>query len=242
EPSMLRDLRITTAKVEERTGGDSTSILGELRVDENAYGEVGAAIPGRIARFEVPLGGNVRKGQILATLVSPEIGKAKADLITAESHVHLASLVLERKRRLRADRIVSERDLQEAEANLTSADAEVRTSRAVLQSLGLTATDIGAQDSTEYKLRSPIAGTVLERSGMNGQMVEPSHPLFGIADLRVLWLTVHAFERDALRIRRGAVAKIVFPALPGQSFSGKVTQIGEQVDLDSRTVPVRIEV
>jgi len=242
EPSMLRDLRITTAKVEERTGGDSTSILGELRVDENAYGEVGAAIPSRIARFEVPLGGNVRKGQILATLVSPEIGKAKADLITAESHVHLASLVLERKRRLRADRIVSERDLQEAEANLTSADAEVRSSRAVLQSLGLTATDIGAQDSTEYKLRSPIAGTVLERSGMNGQMVEPSQPLFRIADLRVLWLTVHAFERDALRIRRGAVAKIVFPALPGQSFSGKVTQIGEQVDLDSRTVPVRIEV
>ena len=61
EPSMLRDLRVTTAKVEERTGGDSTTILGELRVNESAYAEVGAPIPSRIVRFEVAPGGTVRK-------------------------------------------------------------------------------------------------------------------------------------------------------------------------------------
>ena len=91
-------------------------------------------------------------------------------------------------------------------------------------------------------LRSPVAGVVIERAGMQGQMAEPSQPLFRIGDLRVLWLTVHAFERDAVRIRRGAKAKIVFAALPGQTFTGKVALVGEQVDLDSRTVPVRIEV
>ena len=104
---MLRDLRITTAKVEERTGGDSTTILGELRVNENAYAEVGAPIPSRIVRFEVATGGNVRAGQTLAILQSPEIGKAKADMITAQSHVDLARQVLERKRRLGAEHIVS---------------------------------------------------------------------------------------------------------------------------------------
>jgi cobalt-zinc-cadmium efflux system membrane fusion protein len=242
EPSMLRDLRITTAKVEERTGRDSASILGELRVNENAYAEVGAPIPSRIVRFEVAPGGSVRAGQALAILQSPEIGKAKADMITAQSHVDLARHVLERKRRLRAERIVAERDVQEAEASVASAEAELRSARAVLQSLGLASTDTGEPDSPQYTLRSPLVGMIIERAGMQGQMAEPSQPLFRIADLAVLWLTVHAFERDAVRIRPGAKAKIVFAALPGQTLVGRVTLVGKQVDLDSRTVPVRIEV
>jgi cobalt-zinc-cadmium efflux system membrane fusion protein len=239
---MLRDLRITTAKVEERTGGESTTILGELRVNENAYAEVGAPIPSRIVRFEVAVGGNVRAGQTLAILQSPEIGRAKAEMITAQSRVDLARQVLERKRRLGTERIVSQREIQEAEASVASAEAEVRSSRATLQSLGLGSTDVGTLDSPQYILRSPLGGVVIERTGMQGQMAEPSQPLFRIGDLRALWLTVHAFERDAVRIRPGAKAKIVFAALPGQTFTGKVALIGEQVDLDSRTVPVRIEV
>ena len=242
EPSMLRDLRVTTAKVEERTGGDSTTILGELRVNESAYAEVGAPIPSRIVRFEAAPGGTVRAGQTLAILQSPEIGKAKADMITAQSHVDLARQVLERKRRLGAERIVSQREIQEAESGLASAEAELRSARASLQSLGLGSTDDGTLDSPQYMLRSPVGGVVIERAGMQGQMAEPSQPLFRVGDLRVLWLTVHAFERDAVRIHPGAKAKIVFAALPGQTFTGKVALVGEQVDLDSRTVPVRIEV
>ena len=242
EPSMLRDLHITTAKVEERTGEDDTTILGELQVNENAYAEVGAPIPSRIVRFEVAPGGNVRAGQTLAILQSPEIGKAKADMITAQSHVDLARQVLERKRRLGAERIVSQREIQEAEAGLASAEAELRSAGATLQSLGLGSIDAGTLDSPQYMLRSPVGGVVIERAGMQGQMAEPSQPLFRIGDLRVLWLTVHAFERDAVRIRSGAKAKIVFAALPGQTFTGRVALVGEQVDLNSRTVPVRIEV
>jgi cobalt-zinc-cadmium efflux system membrane fusion protein len=156
EPSMLRDLRITTAKVEERTGGDSTTILGELRVNENTYAEVGAPIPSRIVRFEVATGGNVRAGQTLAILQSPEIGKAKAGMITAQSHVDLARQVLERKRRLGEERIVSQREIQEAEASVASAEAELRSARAALQSLGLASTDAGTLDSPQYRLRSPV--------------------------------------------------------------------------------------
>jgi cobalt-zinc-cadmium efflux system membrane fusion protein len=163
-------------------------------------------------------------------------------MITAQSHVDLARQVLERKRRLGAERIVSQREIQEAEASVASAEAELRSAHAALQSLGLASTDAGTLDSPQYMLRSPVAGVVIERAGMQGQMADPSQPLFRIADLRLLWLTVHAFERDAVRIRPGAKAKIVFAALPGQTFTGKVTLVGEQVDLDSRTVPVRIEV
>jgi cobalt-zinc-cadmium efflux system membrane fusion protein len=55
-------------------------------------------------------------------------------------------------------------------------------------------------------------------------------------------LTVHAFERDAVRIRQGVEARLAFPALPGQDFDGKVTVVGRHVERESRTVPVRIDV
>jgi cobalt-zinc-cadmium efflux system membrane fusion protein len=67
-------------------------------------------------------------------------------------------------------------------------------------------------------------------------------PAFRVGNLATLWVTVHAFERDAVRIRQGVAARLSFPALPGQDFDGTVTMVGRQVERESRTVPVRIGV
>jgi cobalt-zinc-cadmium efflux system membrane fusion protein len=53
EPTMLRDLRITTTLVEQRSGGESAAVLGELHPNENAYAEVGAPILSRIVNVNV---------------------------------------------------------------------------------------------------------------------------------------------------------------------------------------------
>jgi cobalt-zinc-cadmium efflux system membrane fusion protein len=73
-------------------------------------------------------------------------------------------------------------------------------------------------------------------------LLDPASPAFRIGNLATLWLTVHAFERDAVRIERGVVAGVSFPALPGQDFTGTVASVGRQVESESRTVPVRIDV
>jgi cobalt-zinc-cadmium efflux system membrane fusion protein len=57
-----------------------------------------------------------------------------------------------------------------------------------------------------------------------------------------LWLTVHAFERDAVRIKQGAGARLSFAALPGQDLRGNVSMVGRNVERESRTVPIRIDV
>jgi cobalt-zinc-cadmium efflux system membrane fusion protein len=82
---------------------------------------------------------------------------------------------------------------------------------------------------------------VIDRDVSRGQMVEPAHVLFRIADLARLWLTVHAFERDAVRIAPNATARVSLAALPGRSFTGTVVLVGRRVDPDSRTVAVRVE-
>jgi cobalt-zinc-cadmium efflux system membrane fusion protein len=244
DKSMLRDLRITTGKVEERAGVETAALQGELRLNENAYAEIGAPIASRVITVNVTAGQMVHTGQILAMLQSPEVGKARSEVLSAEAHLELAKRTLERKRRLGKERIVSEREIQEAEANATSAEAELRAAQASMGALGVKAADSDAPgyDSSRFALHSPLTGTVIERSAVNGQLADPAQPLLRIGDLSRLWLTVHAFERDAVRIKTGTQARVSFTALPGQTFQGKVTLVGKQVESDSRTVPVRIEI
>jgi membrane fusion protein, heavy metal efflux system len=243
EPTMLRDLRITTAVVEQRSGGESTAILGELRPNENAYAEVGAPISSRVVSINVAPGQAVKAGQLLAVLQSSEVGKARSETITAQARLELANKILERKRRLGAERIVAQREIQEAEASVEAADAEMRATKTTLRSLGLSGNDAEhLSDSPNYSLRSPISGTVIERDAVQGQLADPSKPLFRVGNLAHLWLTVHAFERDAVRVKTGGTARVTFTALPGRTFQGKVTVVGREVESNSRTVPVRIEI
>ncbi|MEA2489760.1 MAG: rane fusion protein heavy metal efflux system [Acidobacteriota bacterium] len=238
EETMLRDLRLTTAKVEERAGGEGVNVVGELQADQGRYAEVGPSVTARVVRLLAVPGQNVRAGQVLAEAQSVELGRARADHDAAEARVTLARSALERKRAL-ADRIVPRREVQEAEADLAAAQAELRAASATLQALGASATRGG--DASRLPLVSPIAGTVIERNIALGQMIDPEHVAFRIGDLGSLWLIAHVFERDAVRVAAGAPARITLAAYPGQAFTGRVTYIGRQVDPQSRTIPVRVE-
>lgn len=243
EPTMLRDLRLTTTTVEQRSSGESAAVLGELHPNENAYAEVGAPISSRIVSVSVAPGQSVGVGQLLAILQSSEVGKARSDAISAQARLELAKKTLVRKQRLGAERIVAQREIQEAEANVESATAELRAAKTNLHALGLSGPDTERlSDSPNFSLLSPISGTVIDREAVQGQLADPSKPLFRVGNLSRLWLTVHAFERDAVRVRTGSTARVAFAALPGQTFNGKVIVVGRQVEPDSRTVPVRIDV
>jgi cobalt-zinc-cadmium efflux system membrane fusion protein len=238
EETMLRDLRLTTTKVEQRPGGESVSVVGELQADQSRYAEVGAPVTARVVRILAVPGQTVRAGQVLAEAQSADLGRARAEHDAAEARVALARSALERKRAL-ADRIVPRREVQEAEADLAAALAELRAASATLQALGAVATRGG--DASRLPLVAPIGGTVIERNIALGQMIDPAHVAFRIGDLGSLWLVAHVFERDAVRVAVGATARITLAAFPGQAFSGRVTYIGREVEAASRTIPVRVE-
>jgi len=244
DEGVLRDLRITTRPVESRTGGDLATLLGELAVDQGAYAEVGTPVAARVTRLLVNAGDTVRAGQTLAELTSPELGRERAAYLSASARLALAEDVLERKRSLAAEKIVPLREVQEAESAAGEARAALRASRAAIAAFGIEppVDDGDGATSSAFVLRSPVGGAVIERAAVIGQMLDPAAPAFRIGNLATLWLTVHAFERDAVRIQQGVAARVSFPALPGQDFDGIVTMVGHHVDRESRTVPVRIDV
>jgi membrane fusion protein, heavy metal efflux system len=238
EPSMLRDLRITTAVVERRPGTESAPVVGELRVAENAYAEVASPMSARAVGVAATAGQHVKRGQVLAELQSAELGKARGEHREAVARLDLARKALERKRGLAAERIAPVREVQEAEADLRSAEARLAAAAASLQAMGASP----GGDGGGLRLTAPLSGTVIERNLAQGQVTESGQTLFRIGDLSRLWLVAHAPERDAMRVPHGSMARVVVPALPGQTMGARVMLVGSQVETGSRTIPVRLEV
>ena len=236
----VRDLRISTALVAERSGAEEVSVLGEIAADQSRYAEIAPPTSGQVIRVLVELNAAVRAGATLAQLRSSDLGRARADLLSAEARRDLARQTLDRKRSLAAERIVAAREVQEAEATYKAAEAEVRAAVAGLRALGI-AEDDTAGDSSLFFVRSPIAGRVIDRHAVLGQFAETNTPLFIVADLSRVWLIAQVFERDAVNLQAGSTAHVTMAALPGQEFDGRVTQIGRQVDPGSRTMAVRVE-
>jgi cobalt-zinc-cadmium efflux system membrane fusion protein len=242
DEGMLRDLRITTSGVESRPGGERVVLLGALAVDQSAYAEVGTPVAARVTQLRVNAGDTVGRGQVLADLTSPELARQRAEYLSAQARLTLAEAALERKRGLAAEKIAPLREVQEAESTVGEARAALRASRAAIAAFGVEppASEHDDATSSNFALVSPVGGSVIERSAVLGQMLDPASPAFRIGNLATLWLTVHAFERDAVRIEQGVAARVSFPALPGQDFTGTIATVGRQVESESRTVPVRI--
>ncbi|MEQ1910964.1 MAG: efflux RND transporter periplasmic adaptor subunit, partial [Vicinamibacterales bacterium] len=184
---MLRDLRVTTSVVEEHRGAEPASMLGELSVNQNAYAEVGASLQGRVVALHATLGQRVAVGAPLATLESGELARARSDAATAQARVELSQRALERKRRLNAERIAPMREVQEAENEAAAAEQQRRSARATLQALGASEATSDGNLAT-LSVTAPIAGTVIDRTVLLGQVTDPSTPLFKIANLSTLWL------------------------------------------------------
>lgn len=239
DADVLRDLKLTTFPAELRPEGEGITAPGELKVNEQAYAEVGAPIPGRIIHLLAAPGQNVLRGRPLAVLQSVELGKARALQAAAQARAELARTTVERKRGLAAERIVSRGELQRAEADLAEAEANLAAAGAAVSALGVGAWP-GGSNLSGFTLLSPLSGTVLERPAVEGQQADPSRPLFRIANLSQLWLVAQAPERDAGRVREGSPAEVTLAALPGQKLQGTVSWVGREVDAHSRTVAVRI--
>ncbi len=235
-PDMMRDLRVTTGKAQARAAGETVSALGELHVNEDAYAEVAAPVSARVTKVLAKPGDEVKAGQVLVELNSPELGQGRAEVEAARARLELTRKNTERKRGLAAERLIPERELIEAESAQSEADAAYKVAASSLRKFG------GAAGDNALAIKAPLAGTVIERTVVVGQLADPSKTLFRVGDLSTLWLIAHVFERDAVRVQTGATGTASFAALPGKSTPAQIKWIGREVDKSSRTIEIRLDV
>ena len=165
----------------------------------------------------VTTGSHVVKGQPLMDVYSPSVSSAAAEyLTTITSKTTSGDLIFGRGARQRL-------------VNLDVPDgaiAAIEKSRTV---------------PTSIEWTSPRDGIVLERSAIEGMRVQPGGVLFRIADHSLVWALIDVAERDLGAIAKGEPATVRARSFPGREFSGKVEVIYPEINRETRTARVRVE-
>lgn len=213
----------------------SADLNARVALDEAHTSRVGAPVAGRVTQLVADLGQAVQAGQALAYLDAPDLGQARADVLTAQAQQNLKSKEMQRSHMLFAGDAISRREVEAAEADAAAASAEMERARLRLRNLG------GGRGDT-LALTSSVGGYVIDRQINPGQQVAAGQsPLFTVSDPRHLWINIDVPEDSVGRVRMGERIEFDVPAYPGRRFSGKITQIGLAVDPSTRRVQVRAE-
>jgi cobalt-zinc-cadmium efflux system membrane fusion protein len=242
-PEAMERAGIRVEAVRAVTSGQVLMAPAELQPNADRIARVGPRVAGRIARVIVPLGANVRAGQPLATIRSPQAAEAAAALDSARAAENLARRSLTRERELFERKVSAQREVFEAEAAFATAEAAVRAAEARLATMGFSAPRGDTQRGDPVvTVTSPIEGTVIERTAASDAPVGPDSVLFTIVDLSSLWLTVRVPETSASAIHRGQNVSVVVGAMPDRPVEGRVDYIAPVVAAETRTVDVRVQV
>ncbi|WP_150428966.1 efflux RND transporter periplasmic adaptor subunit [Dechloromonas sp. CZR5] len=235
EPDKATFLKLATV---EKDKGGLLRLPGRLVWNEEKTVRVFPQVGGRVQSIAVDIGNPVKIGQTLAILSSPDYGQALADARKARADAQVAAQALERNRVLREAGVVAEKDWQQAEATAIAAKAEAeRASRRVA--------GLGGEGDGTYALRSPLAGTVVERNLNPGQEFRPDQsgsPLFVVTDPGSLWIQVDAGEADLSKLKKGEPLLIESKQYPGERFKGVIRHVADFVDPNTRTIKIRGEV
>jgi cobalt-zinc-cadmium efflux system membrane fusion protein len=224
---------VQTAKPEESLLAEGVECYAEFGFNLNKFARIAAPVSGVIHDVTVDLGSKVSAQQSVAKIWSAQIAEAVAK--AALSHQ-----TLERERKLRAQQVTPEKDLQEAEAAHRAVCHGLRT-------FGFTEAQIDElsdkpQEAVMLDAGAPFAGEITGRTAVRGALVEVGAPLFTIADRSLMWADLAVPETALPRLKEGQQVEIAVDALPDRMFTGKLTWISAELDETTRMVRARAEV
>ncbi len=219
---------------------------GTVAFDQNRATQVLAPISGPVARLEVQVGAQVARGQTLATVASPDFATDVSALRKAEATAKNTRRVASLDEELFKNGGIARRDMEQAETDAVAAEADRDAALEQLRALGVekkTLDDIRANHPVAGgggAIRSPIAGTVVERLITPGQLLQAgTTPCFTVADLDTVWVMGNIFETDLPLVAPGDPVEIR-AGTGGAPVAGRVDYISAIVDPTTRAIPVRI--
>lgn len=200
---------------------------------------VSAPTAGLVTQIPIRINDNVMNGQLVARLISPELGAMQLQLVQAATRTRLARQTASRERSLYQEGIIPLRRVQEAEAQLAEAQATLSQAQAALELAGMARGDMtrvlrSGKFDNNLALRAPATGTVIEINVKPGQRIAAADPLLRIANTATLWLEIHAPAETARTWTKGALLHVA-----GRDARAQVLSTDTAVDPATQTVAVR---
>jgi len=243
-PEQLQHLRVGPAQ--SSTWRINIETTGTVDWDADHTTQAITQVSGPITRIVVDNGSHVKAGDPLLYVSSPDITNAIATYKKARDQQELTRKSLDREKELLAHGAAAVKDIESAEADYNEATTDLENSLQALKIFAITPQELSDADrqaapiSPELALRAPIAGTVVQKLVMPGQLIQAGvTTCFVLSDTSSVWVQGHIFDRDLPLVRVGDAVGETNTSFP-QAFHGTVAYVGAMVDPDTRTTPVRI--
>jgi Cu(I)/Ag(I) efflux system membrane fusion protein len=226
-PERVQLLGMRTARAKREKLDQELRTVGYVAANEKGLAQIHPRFAGWIEQLNVnQTGERVQRGQVLASIYSPELLNAQQEFINARrwsnesgdpksvSHMTISGLAVDARRRL--------------------------------ELLGISKTEIdglakSGQPMRALPVRSTVSGYVTAKNVQQGQYVDPAAVMFEVADLSTVWVLADVYEYQVERVKLGQRGTLDLVALPGRSFTGQVQFIYPSIDPTTRTLRVRLE-
>ena len=240
-----KDLAIATVSViHPKAGAPVQEIVlpGDMQPFTDA--PIFARTNGYLKKWYADIGANVKAGQLLAEIDSPEVDQqlqsARADLATAQANLNLAEVTATRYKDLRKTDSVSQQDVDNASGNFEARRTTAESAQSNVKRL---------QDMQSFeKVYAPFDGVITARNTDVGQLIDSgssggtSRELFHIAAVNPLRVYINVPQFDSPQIRPGLRADLVLAEFPGRQFHGSVVRSSGAIDSTTRTLLTEVDV
>jgi RND family efflux transporter MFP subunit len=226
-PQRMQSIGMVLGKVESKPVNTELRFYGNVQVDERRQAYVRTRVTGWIRKIYADATGNfIGKGQPLFTIYSP-------DLVSTEHEYLLAKKNSESLQQSKVSGVAS------GAASLFSA-AKERLLQWEVSPAEIEKLDQGGKAITDLTVNSPVSGYITQKNALPNMYVQPETMLYTVADLSDVWVLAQVFQSDAGKIKPGDPAEVTVDAYPGRVFNGRVDFVLPQLDVNTRTLPVRL--
>jgi len=248
----LLETQLKAVKVEvasERDFPVERSAVGSIDFNEELLTQVFTPYQGRIVGLFAKVGDEVKKGQTLFTIDSPDLVQASSTLISSAAVLDLTTRNLERTKMLYASHAAAQKDLEQTTSDNRTAQGAYRAARDAVRIFGKTDAEMDRIVEERHVdptlvVPSPISGRITARNAAPGLLVQPGNQPapFVVADISTMWMQANVAESDSPAFTIGQEVKVTVMAHPGHVYEGHISTIGSSVDPITHRVLVRSEI
>jgi membrane fusion protein, heavy metal efflux system len=248
----LNDKQLASVKVEAVGQHDfplEKNAVGSIDFNEELEVQVFTPYQGKILGTFAKVGDEVKKGQTLFTIDSPDLLNAESNLIAAVGVMDLTTRNLARLKALYESRAVSQHDLDQGISDQMTAEGTLKTARDAVRIFGKSEAEIdmivkARMADPTLIVPSPIVGRVTQRWAQPGLFVQPGSPppVYTVADISTMWMLANVSESDVPAFHVGQDLKVSLLAYPGKVFAGHIISIDSMVDPNTHRMLMRSEI
>ena len=240
----LAHLRIVPVKT--TTWSIAIHTTGTVDWDADHTTQAITQVNGPISRILVDTGTQVKAGDPLLYVSSPDVANAISTYRKAKNREDLAQRTMQRTQILLEHGAVAQKDMENAQADFNDAGTDVQNSLQALKIFGVTKQELDQAEkqnvgiTPELAVYAPIGGIIVQKLVSPGQLIQAGTTVcFMLSDVSTVWVQGHIFDRDLSSVRVGDTVEETNPSVT-QKWHGALSYIGSMVDPATRTTPVRI--